>query len=81
MRILEVEKGSFTPLVFSCSGGFSMEADKFIKHLAEKLSHKRNERYSVVVTRIRFEILKSCVISLRGERSSRKESRLVARSI
>ena len=81
-RMLEVEKGSFTPLVFSCSGGFSKEADKFIKHLAEKLSHKRNERYSVVVnfirTRIRFEILKTCVISLRGERSSRKESRLVA---
>ena len=39
VRILEIEKGSFTPLVFS--SGFSKEADKFIKHLAGKISDKK----------------------------------------
>ena len=37
-RINEIEKGTFTPLVFSCSGGTSPEADKFVKNLALKIS-------------------------------------------
>ena len=73
-RIIEIEKGSFTPLIFSCSGGTSKETDKFIKHLAMKMSKKKQEQYSHVVSfirrRLRFDILRSCIISLRGERSS-----------
>lgn len=73
-RILEIEKGSFTPLVFSCIGGTAMEADKFIKHLALKISTKRQEKYADVISYIRkricFDILRSCIISLRGERVS-----------
>ena len=75
---MEVEKGTFTPLVFSCSGGASPEASKFIKALALKISSKKLEDYSHVVSflrrRIRFDILKSCVISLRGERKKLGES-------
>ena len=74
-RIIEVEKGTFTPLVFSCSGGASAEASKFIKQLSAKLSEKRQEQYSATVNfvrrRIRFDILRSCIYSLRGERSRR----------
>ena len=82
-RINEIEKGSFTPLVFSCSGGKSPEADKFVKNLALKISEKKKDSYSCVVNfirrRIRFEILRCCVISLRGERFSRiSESKSVA---
>ena len=75
-RVLEVEKGSFSPLVFSCSGGAGPEATAFIKQLALKLSIKRQESYSATVSfirrRIRFDILRSCTVSFRGERSDRK---------
>ena len=65
-RILEVEKGTFTPLVFSCCGGAGTEATKFIKHLATRISDKRQEQYRLTVShtrrRIQFDILKTCVI-------------------
>ena len=77
-RILEIEKGTFTPLVFSCTGGASPEASNFIKALALKISNKTLEDYSHVVSFIRrricFDILKSCVVSLRGERRKRFET-------
>ena len=73
-RIIQIERASFTPLVFSCSGGMSSETGKFIKQLARKISEKKQDEYSQVVAfirrRIRFDILRSCVISLRGERAS-----------
>ena len=75
-RILEIEKGSFTPLILSCSGGAAPEATAFIKELAVKLSLKRQENYSATVSfirrRIRFDILRSCTISFRGERMDRR---------
>ena len=71
-RILQVEKGSFSPLIFSCTGGMAPEASRFIKELAFKLSIKRGDPYSQTVNfvrrRIRFDILRVCIISLRGER-------------
>ena len=74
-RILEIERGSFTPLIFSCSGGASEETEKFMKRLALKISERKQEQYSQVVSfirrRLRFDILRSCIISLRGERGSR----------
>ena len=80
MYIIEVEKGSFTPLVFSCSGGMSSEAEKFIKQLAAKISKKKQEEYSHVVAfirrRLRLDLLRLCIISLRGERSSSKSGQV-----
>ena len=75
-RIIQIEKGSFTPLIFSCTGGAGPEAAKFIKELADKISSKRGENYSQTVSflrrRLRFDILRTCVILLRGEKKSRK---------
>ena len=69
-RFLEVEKGTFTPLVFSCCGGSGTEATKFIKHLATRISDKRQEQYRLTVSytqrRIQFDIVKTCVISFGG---------------
>ena len=69
-RIIQIEKGTFTPLVFSCTGGAAPEAEKFIKQLAKKIKHQ--EEYCNVVSfirrRIRFDILKSCAIAFRGYR-------------
>ena len=74
-RIQQVEKGTFTPIVFSCTGGAAIEAKKFVKSLALKLSKKKGEEYSKSVSflrrRVRFDILRTCLISLRGERHSK----------
>ena len=71
-RILQIEKGTFTPLVFSCSGGAGPEAVSLIKHLASLIRDKKQEPYSKVISvirrRIRFDILRSCNLSLRGFR-------------
>ena len=81
-RIIEVEKGTFTPLVFSCTGGVSPETERFLKLLSKKISEKKQEQYSHVVAclrrRFRFDLLRSCIVSLRGERSSSKSGKVSA---
>ena len=71
-RILNVDKGSFSPLIFSTTGGMGPECTKFHKRIAELISRKRGEEYSDVVnhirTRIRFSLLKSVLIAVRGQR-------------
>jgi hypothetical protein len=71
-RVLQVEKGTFTPLIFSTTGGMGPECARYHKRLAELIANKRGEEYSHVVnhirTRIRFALLKSVLIAIRGER-------------
>ena len=40
-RILQIERGSFTPLVFSTTGGMGREATTFYQRLAAMISQKR----------------------------------------
>ena len=77
-RVMQIEKGTFTPLIFSTTGGMGPECARYHKRIAELLAHKRGEEYSHVVnhvrTRIRFALLKSVLIAIRGERGrGRKE--------
>ena len=78
-RIMNIEHGTFTPLVFSVNGGASTECLMFHKHLAEKIATKSGERYEKVLTFIRcklsFLILRSCLMCIRGSRSY-KDNRL-----
>ena len=71
-RVLESEKGSFTPLIFTTSGGMGPECTSFFKRLAELITAKNNERYAYVInhmrTGLRFSILRSTLIGIRGER-------------
>ena len=71
-RVLQVEKGSFTPLVFTTSGGMGPECTKFNKRLAELISLKTGERYALVMNhirvRLRFALLRSTLIAVRGIR-------------
>ena len=71
-RVIQVGKGSFTPLVFSTTGGMGKEAETFVKHLAQKITLKKSRIYSNVVSfirrRLRFDLLKTSLISLRGHR-------------
>ena len=71
-RIIDVEKASFVPLVYSTCGGEGKEAAAFNKRLALLLSAKRNLSYSDAISyvrrRIRFSILQTTLLALRGYR-------------
>ena len=75
-RILQVEKGSFSPLIFSTTGGMGPEATKYHKRVAELIAAKKGEAYADVInhirTKIRFSLLKSTLIAIRGARGRRK---------
>ena len=76
-RILTVEKGSFTPLVYTTFGGWAPQATRYHQRLAEKLSKKRNEDYSKIMsymrTRVRFSLLRSVLVAVRGERGKKAD--------
>ena len=48
-RIMNVEHGTFTPLVFSVNGGMAKECLKFHKFVAEKIANKSGCRYEKVL--------------------------------
>jgi len=52
-RVLQVEHGTFTPLVFSIYGSMGRECAKFYSRLADMIAEKRNSQKSVVVNWIR----------------------------
>ena len=47
-RVVQVEKSTFTPLIFSTSGAMGKEATKLHKRLVSLISHKRGTPYSVL---------------------------------
>ena len=72
-RVLDVEMGSFTPLVFGTNGGMGNECQRFLKHLADKIAQKDTEPYNTVIawlrTQISFEHLRSAHACVRGSRT------------
>ena len=74
-RVITVERGSFTPLIYTTFGGWGPQATRYHKRLAEKIAAKRNENYSHVLshmrTKIRFSLLRSVLIAIRGERGKK----------
>ena len=74
-RIIEIDHGSFTPLVFSCFGGMSRECSYFYKRLSEKIAEKRDlntsEATCYIRTKISFSLIKSVVLCIRGSRATR----------
>ena len=75
-RVIQVEKGTFTPLIFSTTGGMGPEATKYHKRVAELISKKKKEEYTDVIkhirTRIRFAILRGTLMAIRGDRGRKK---------
>ena len=75
-RVLDIEHGSFTPLVFTSTGGMGPECLRFHSRLAELIANKKGEHYSRTISWIRartsFALLRSALICLR-------ESRLIRR--
>ena len=70
-RVIDIEHGSFTPLVFSATGDRGREAKKFFKRLAEMISEKKKSTYSDTITwfNLNFSLIKSLHICIRGSRS------------
>ena len=76
-RVLEIEHGTFTPLVFTCFGGMSVECSRFYNRLSDMLSEKRGIEPSVgrswVRTKLNFSLLKTMNLCLRGSRSRKPQ--------
>ena len=75
-RVIRVEHGTFTPIVFSSCGGMGFETSRFVSKLIEKLSEKKDIMQSMVAnyvrTKVSFELIKSQVRCIRGSRSLKK---------
>lgn len=75
-RVIEIEQGSFTPLVFTPYGGCSKETDRFLTQLSSHISSKTDVEMSIVMNWIRsvlsFAMLKSAILCVRGTRNQRK---------
>ena len=73
-RVIEVEHGSFTPLVFSTTGGMGRQASIFYSRLASLLAEKRHQPYATMMGWLRchllFSLLRSTILCIRGSRSS-----------
>ena len=69
-RVINVERGTFTPLIFSTTGGWGKECSQFHRHLARLIAERRNEKYDVVMNyirkRTRFSLLRTTLEALRG---------------
>ena len=67
-RIREVENGSFTPLVFTTTGGMGREATLFYKRLTDQICEKKNTMYSKTMSWIRctlsFSLLRSAAMCI-----------------
>ena len=71
-RIMQVEHGTFTPLIYSVNGGIGPECEQFHKHLAEKIAEKSGEQYTSILTWIRcklsFLLLRAALMCVRASR-------------
>ena len=73
-RVREIEHGSFSPLVFSTSGGMGTTATVVYKRIASMIAEKHNKPYSKTIhwirCRLNFSLLRSSIMCLRGSRSA-----------
>ena len=75
-RILNVEQGTFCPLIFSVTGGSGLEAKTFLKILSGRIADKTNQDYSCVMNfmkcKMAFMIRRLVLLCVRGSRSTPK---------
>ena len=75
-RVLDIEHGTFTPLIFLSMSGMGKECLQYHSRLAQLISIKKGEDYAKTISWIRartsFALLRSALIWLRGSRARRK---------
>ena len=73
-RIINIDHGSFTPLVFTTSGGMGPRAKVFYARLADNLAEKKHQPRNHIIAwmrcRLSFSLLRSALLCLRGTRYS-----------
>ena len=71
-RVMEIEQGTFTPIVLTVKGVSGHETNIYHKILAQKISTKSGERYEDITRLIRiktsFLVLRAALKCLRGSR-------------
>ena len=80
-RVMEIGQGTFTPLIFTSTGGMADEPVKYHSRLAELIANKKGESYSSAISWIRakvsFAIVRCAILYLRGSRSRRRQLDIV----
>ena len=70
---MNIEHGTFTPLVFSVSGSVGKECFMLHERMTQKIANKTGEQYDKIISIIRstiyFLILPFCSTCIRGDRS------------
>ena len=65
-RVNEIERSSFTPLVFSTTAGMGPSALTFYRRLADLLGERRNTPFNVIMawmrTRLSFALLRASIM-------------------
>ena len=74
---MEIQQGTFTPLVFITTGRMADECVKYHSRLAKLIANKKRESYSRTISWIRakvsFDIVPAAILWLRGSRSRRRQ--------
>ena len=69
---MNVEHGSFTPLVFYANDSMGCECKKFFSVLAEMITLKRKQEYCITMSWLRrktsFSLMRSILLCIRGSR-------------
>ena len=72
-RVMEVEQGTFTPLIFSITGGMGAECKLYHKRLVELSAIKKGESYATTMQWVRAKVssalIGSALLCLRGSPS------------
>ena len=71
-----MEQATFTPLVFSTTGGMAVECKRYHSRLAKLVVSKKGESYATTMSwiraRVSFALLRSALLCLRGSRATRR---------
>ena len=78
------KNGIFIPLAFSINGGMGREVSKCYSRIAEMLSEKRDEPYSITISQIRrkltFSLISSIITCIRDSRTLKSNEEKQCRS-
>ena len=73
-RVINVDRGTFTPLIFTTVGGCDRECSVFLKRLCGIIAEKEQKSYGEVLAHVRcrlsFALLRSAIMCIRGPRSA-----------
>ena len=77
-RVIEVECDTFTPLVFTTTGGLGKECNRHHSRLADLISTKKGGSYAKTISCIRaktfFSSIRCALLCLRGSRTIKRVS-------